>query len=158
MHSFPLLAATFLAVATSAAEPPPCHGRISGAVNGGFECVVTLKEVGEGMALFDVQPTAPVEGVPSFAAGSFQVPLPVEVRTYTLDALGQGRASLIDADGTLYSATKTTRQRGEVTIVLTSVKRDTKVPGTWVIHGSYRARLVPAGSASRSEVQLDVKF
>jgi hypothetical protein len=158
MRSLAILPTALLAAATVAAEPAACKGTISGIVTGKFDCVVTLKEVGDGLALFDVQPRGPVDGVQSYAPGSFQIPLPVEARSYTLDELGQGRASLIDGEGTLYSATKTTRQRGDVTIALQSLKKDPKAPGTWSVHGSYRARLLPAGSASTSEVFVDVKF
>lgn len=147
-----------LVAAPAAAEPVKCTGTLSGAVTAKFSCAVTLVDVGDGMALLDLRLDGPVEGVQSFAPGSFQVPLPVQARRYAMEALGQGRASLIDAAGTLFSATRTTRSRGDVTIVLRGVERDAARPGSWIVHGTYRARLVPSGSATRDEVHVDVSF
>ena len=60
--------------------------------------------------------------------------------------------------GTLYTATKTSGQRGEVEVTLTSVKRKPAAKDAWVVHGSYRARLLPAGSGKSGEVVVEVKF
>ena len=151
------LAALSPAAPSRAAETAPCVGALTGAVSAKFECAATLTATAEG-PLFFVGLRAPVDGVASFAPGAFLIDGPVEARTYTLATLGQGRASLAAEGGTLYTATKTTGQRGEVTLVLRSVKKDPARPGSWVIHGSFRTRLVPAASASRNEVVADVTF
>jgi hypothetical protein len=69
-----------------------------------------------------------------------------------------GRASVAADGGTLYTATRTTGQRGEVKLVLATVKKTAKVKGTWEVHGTYRARLIPAGGGKTGEVVVDVKF
>ena len=65
-----------------------------------------------------------VAGAPGYAPGAFEIPLPVEAKTYTLDSLGQGRASVAAEGGVLYTATKTSGHRGEVEVAFTSVKKE----------------------------------
>ena len=150
-------AAAALAVSTARAEPA-CQGRLSGKVTGTFTCDVTLSEPGDGEAMFVVQPRGPIPDVPAYAPGAFRVPLPVRARTFTLDDLGMGKASVAAEGGALYTATKTTGQRGEVTLVLREVKQDPGKKGAWVVHGTYRARLVPAGAGKQGDVLVEVAF
>jgi hypothetical protein len=137
---------------------PACQGTLSGMVKGTFACDVTLTEPGDGEALFVVQPRGPVPDVPSYAPGAFRVPLPISARTYTLDDLGMGKASVAAEGGTLYTATRTSGQRGEVTLVLRTVKQDQGKKGSWIVHGTYRARLIPAGAGKQGEVIVEVTF
>ena len=65
---------------------------------------------------------------------------------------------VIAAEGSaLYTATRTTSQRGEVTLVLTSVRKGPGGKGH-VAHGTYRAKLVPVGAGKSGEVVIDVTF
>jgi hypothetical protein len=77
---------------------------------------------------------------------------------YRLEDLGMGMASLAIDGGALYTATKTSSRRGEVTLELKSVKPDPALRGAFVVHGSYRARLVPAGSGKTGEILFEVTF
>jgi hypothetical protein len=120
--------------------------------------VATLRQGEEGLALFVIEGTTPVAGAPGYAPGAFEIPLPVEAKTYRLDSLGQGRASVAAEGGVLYTATKTSGHRGEVEVAFTSVKKEPGAEGGWVVHGSYRARLVPVGSGRSGEVVIEVKF
>jgi hypothetical protein len=147
-----------LATSTAAGADPSCQGRLSGKVSGTFACDVSLVEPGDGEATFVVQPRGPIPDVPAYAPGAFRLPLPVSAGTFTLDDLGMGKASVAAEGGALYSATKTTGQRGEVTLVLRTVKRDPKSPGSWIVHGTYRARLIPAGAGKEGEVIVEVTF
>jgi hypothetical protein len=96
--------------------------------------------------------------VPVYKPGSFLVPAPVKAKRYRLDDLGMGMASLAIDGGALYTATRTSSQRGEVTLELRSVKPDRARPGAYVVHGSYRARLIPAGGGKTGEVLFEVTF
>jgi hypothetical protein len=100
----------------------------------------------------------PVEGVPSLVPGSFMLPDAPRTGTYRLDDLGMGKASVALEGGTLYTAAKTSSRRGEVTLQLTSVTGSEKAPGAYDVHGTYRARLLPAGGGKTGEVVVDVKF
>jgi hypothetical protein len=154
-----LLAAALLALpALAASAEPTCQGTLSGKVTGSFTCDVALVEPGDGQATFMVQPRGPVADVPAYAPGAFRLPLPVTAGTYTLDDLGMGKASVAAEGGALYTATKTSGQRGEVTLVLRSVKQDPKRPGVWIAHGTYRARLIPAGAGKQGDVVVEVSF
>ena len=111
-----VLAALAFSFASTAAAEPTCQGRLSGKVTGTFACDVSLTEPGDGEAMFVVQPRGPVPDVPAYAPGAFRVPLPVRTGRFTLDDLGMGKASVAAEGGVLYTATKTTGQRGEVTL------------------------------------------
>lgn len=76
----------------------------------------------------------------------------------TLDDLGMGKASVAAEGGVLYTATKTTGQRGEVTLVLREASRDPGRKGAWIVHGTYRARLIPAGAGKEGDVLVEVTF
>lgn len=136
----------------------PCKGTLSGKVKGSFTCDAGILSTGDGKAAFIVRPRGPIEGVPAYAPGAFEIPLPPRIGTYTLDDLGMGKASVAADGGAYYSATKTTGQRGEVTLVLRSVKKDPKVDGAWIVHGTFKARLPPAGGGKEGEVVVEVTF
>jgi hypothetical protein len=153
-----LCALTLLVLAAAqAAAPPACKASLSGSVKAEFECLVAVTEFEEG-AVFVLHAQAPVSGIPSVVPGAFKLPLPVQAGTYTLDTLGHGKASVAAEGGTLYTATKTSGQRGEVTLTFTKVAKDPKSKGAYVVHGSYRARLVPAGGGKQGEVVVEARF
>jgi hypothetical protein len=145
-------------LAASAADPAPCAGKLSGAVKGAFACEVRVTATPEGRPGFTIAARNAVEEVPTYQPGSFELPGAPEARTYTLGDLGQGIASVAKEGGTLFTASKTFSQRGEVTLILRSVKPAPGEPGTWIVHGSYRARLIPAGAGKSGEVLVDVTF
>jgi len=155
----PLVAAALLAslAAPAAAKDQGCRGTISGAVKGAFTCKLGAFAK-DGSHYLVIEPLVPVEGVPGYWPGSFELPGKPEARRYSLDELVAGRASVAAEGGALYSATKTSGQRGEVTLQLRSVKPDPAAAGRFRVHGSYRARLVPVGAGKSGEVLLDVTF
>jgi hypothetical protein len=154
-----ILVSLLLAAGTAVhAAPPACEGTLSGAVTARFACTVVLATQPDGATYLVIHGNAPIEGVPSYAPGAFEIPGPVAERTYTLDTLGMGRASVAAEGGTLYMASKTSAQRGEVTLVLLRVIKDPAAPGTFVAHGTYRARLLPVGAGKPGEVVVDVRF
>ena len=119
---------------------------------------MTVTETEEGDALFAIEPKAPIAGVPSYAPGAFRLPPPVEARTYTIETIGPGRASVAADGGALYTATRTTGRRGEVRLTFDKLARNPGAPGTWTAHGTYRAVLVPAGAGKAGEVVVEVRF
>jgi len=152
------LALAFTVAATpAAAAPSRCKATLSGAVKAEFECLVAATEI-EGGALFVLHAKDPVPGIPSVVPGAFEIPLPVQAGTHTLDTLGQGKASVAAEGGTLYVASKTSGQRGEVTVTFTKAVKDARSKGAYVVHGSYRARLVPAGGGKQGEVIVEARF
>ncbi len=159
MRATIVAAATLLALAAPTARAvPTCEGRLSGKVSGTFACDVSLVEPGDGEATFVVQPRGPIPDVPAYAPGAFRMPLPVAAGTYTLDDLGMGKASVAAEGGVLYTATKTSGQRGEVTLVLRTVTPAPGAKGAWIVHGTYRARLIPAGAGKQGDVVVEVTF
>ena len=158
MRSRVALAAILLAAAAPAlAAPRECRGALTGSVKGKFDCTVAVVEK-EGAFYLVIDGKDPIDGVPGYAPGSFEIPERVEARTYTLDTLGPGRATVAAEGGTLYTASKTSIQRGEVTLTLTSVKKGGKAKGAYIVHGTYRARLPPAGGGKSGEVTVEVEF
>jgi hypothetical protein len=139
------------------AGAPGCRGTLSGSVQASFECLAGVVARGDALYLV-IETIGPIEGVPACAPGAFEIPGPVETRTYTLDSLGMGRASVAAEGGTLYTATKTTGRRGEVSLTLTSVKKGAAGRWAYSVHGSYRARLIPAGAGKTGEVVVQVAF
>jgi len=134
---------------------PGCRGTISGSVKGKFSCSVRVTVEGQSSYLA-IEPTGPVEGVPAFWPGSFQLAGALAARSYRLEDMEAARASVAAEGGTLYTATKTMSQRGEATLRLTRVPRGAKTGA--VVHGSYRARLVPAGAGKSGEVVVEARF
>jgi hypothetical protein len=131
---------------------------VTGAVRATFACVAELITTPDGKPVFAITPTDAIPDVPAYRPGAFELPPPPAPGTYTLDGLGMGIASLAAEGGTLYTATKTSSQRGEVTLTLRSVKPDPERPGGYVVHGTYRARLIPAGGGKQGEVVFEVSF
>jgi hypothetical protein len=152
------LAATVLAAAAPRPAAAACKGRISGDARGAFACIVTLAPADDGTPVFTITPKDVLPDIPVYKPGSFQVPAPVRPGTYRLAELGMGMASLAIDGGALYTATRTYSQRGDVTLELRSVKPDRARPGAYVVHGSYRARLIPAGGGKTGEVLFEVTF
>lgn len=135
----------------------PCRGKLSGSVKATFDCSAQLETDSEGRTFFVINPTGPIAKVPSCAPGAFELPGGAAAGSYTLDTLGMGRASVAAEGGTLYTATRTTGQRGEVRLKLTRVvPRSGKKAA--VVHGTYRARLLPAGAGKTGEVIVEVRF
>jgi hypothetical protein len=126
-------------------------------VTGSFECQASVYARG-GKLFFHIAPRAPVEGAPGFSPGTFELPERPTARTYTLDDLGMGRAAVAAEGGTLYNATKTSSQRGEVRLTLRRLRKDARAEGLYLVRGSYRARLVPAGGGKTGEVVVEVDF
>lgn len=154
----PLLLAC--AARAGAAEPPmkpACEGTLSGAVTGTFACTAVVA-TREGRTFFSLDGVGPLDGVASYAPGAFELEKGPAATTYTLETLGMGRASVAKDGGALYMASKTTSTRGEVTLVLASVKKDPKVKGAFTAHGTYRARLLPAHSGKEGEVLVEARF
>ena len=99
-----------------------------------------------------------VTRVPTYQPGSFELPHRPVAETYTLDTIGRGMASVAKEGGTLFTATKTSGQRGELVLTFRSVKADPNVKGAYAVRGTYRARLVPTGYGKRGEVLVEVDF
>jgi hypothetical protein len=152
------LAAIVLAAIVPGAAAAACRGEISGDIKAKFSCVATLGPAEDGTPVFTITPKDVVPDVPVYKPCSFQMPVPVKPGKYGLDDLGMGMASLAIEGGALYTAAKTSSRRGEVTLELKSVKPDPARPGGFIVHGSYRARLVPAGDGKKGEVVFDVSF
>jgi hypothetical protein len=159
MSRRPALIAALLAASAApvAAAEPGCRGTLAGSVRGSFACSAAVV-AREGVSYFVVEPAGPVDGVPAYAPGAFEIPGNVEARTYDLDSLGMGRASVAAEGGTLYTATKTANRRGEVRLTLRTVRSVAGSPGAYAVHGTYRARLVPAGDGKTGEVIVEVRF
>ena len=158
MRRYLAIAVALLALPAGAAEPPSCKGTLAGQVKGSFTCDVSVWTTEQGVPVLAIQARDPIDGVPSCVPGAFELPPPVRAGTYTLDELGMGKASVAAVGGTLYVASKTTGQRGEVKLVLLKVMENQKAKGTWIVHGTYRARLIPAGAGKEGEVVVEATF
>lgn len=150
-------AAALPSAAADKARAQGCRGTLSGAVQGKFLCTARVFTQGD-TVYFSIDPAGPLKDIPGYSPGSFEIPDKVEARTWTLDQLGVGRASAAHKNGTLYSAQKTSSQRGEVKLTLRSAVSDPKAKGAWIVHGKYRARLPPAGAGKEGEVTVEVEF
>ncbi len=162
MHDRLLALAPFIALSLAAASKPSaphgCRGTLSGEAKGAFTCLALFSTTEAGKVVFEIVPKDPIPDVPVYKPGAFELPGAPAVRTYTLDDLGMGMASAAVEGGALYTATKTSSQRGEVTLTVGSVERDPKWPGTWSVHGTYRARLVRVGGGQSGEVVVEATF
>ncbi len=152
------VAALSLSAAPRPAEPGVCTGKITGPVTATFTCLADVERTEAGTPVFVITPRDTIADVPVYKPGAFELPGAPEARTYTLADLGLGMASLAVEGGALYTATKTSSQRGEVTLTFRSVKPDPARPGWWAVHGTYRARLVPASAGKTGEVVFEVSF
>lgn len=135
-----------------------CEGTLSGDAKATFPCSVVLGTQAGGEHAFVISVPAPVEGIPSLVPGAFQLPAAPRPGTYTLAELGMGKAAVAVEGGALYTAAKTSSQRGEVTLALTSVRKRRNVPGGYDVRGAYRAKLVPVGGGKTGEIVVDVRF
>ncbi len=151
-----LLAGSCPALAGEA--PASCQGTLGGAVTGSFTCLAGAVPGDDGQVFFVITALDAVRGVVTYQPGSFELRRPVAPGTYTLETLGVGMATVAAEGGTLFSATKTSSQRGEVTLSLRSVTPDPARPGGFAVHGSLRARLLPAGAGKTGEVVVEVRF
>jgi hypothetical protein len=156
--TFAPLAALALAALAAPAAPAACRGEVTGSISARFGCLAEVVTSPDGKPVFVITPTDAIADVPVYKPGAFQLPAPPKAGRYTLDELGMGMASLAAEGGTLFTATKTSSRRGEVTLTLRTVKRDPARPGAYVVHGSYHARLVPAGGGKQGEVVFEVTF
>jgi hypothetical protein len=138
------------------AAPPPCKGSVSGSVSGSFTCAATVF-ARDGEFYFELASAEMPKDVLAWQPGTFTLDGPPAARTYTLDTLGPGMSRVAKEGGTLFTATKTGAQRGEVTLVLRAVKAG-KEKGIWQVHGTYRARLLPVGAGKTGEVVVEAKF
>ncbi len=159
------LVATILAVGMilpvpgTAGEPAGrCRGTLSGAVKREFRCSASVVQEAGGPPVFTIVPLEELAGVPSYVPGSFEIPAPPAPGSFTLDTLGMGRAVVALENGTLYSAAKTSSQRGEVRLDLRRVKPVPSTPGSYEVEGRFRARLLPAASARKDDVVVEVSF
>jgi hypothetical protein len=162
MRLHPRALVALAAVAASVgprAAAAECRGKISGDIEATFTCVVSVAPGGdEGGPVFTITAKDVLDRIPVYKPGSFLLPAPVKPGTYRLDDLGMGMASLAIDGGALYTAAKTSSHRGEVTLELKSVKPARGTAGAFVVHGRYRAKLVPAGGGKTGEVSFDVSF
>lgn len=152
-----LLSPSLARAATDVPRQVRCTGTLSGSVKGTFGCVAEIVKGDGGKLMFVLRPEDTIDGVPTYQPGSFELPGPPAARRYTLDALGMGMASVAAEGGALYTATKTSSQRGEVTLTFTAAKAP-RGTGGWTVHGTYRARLIPAGAGKQGEVIVEARF
>ncbi len=152
------LAVLVLVAALPAVAADACKGTLSGKVTGSFTCDAGVTTTPDGKLVFFIQPRGPIDGVPAYSPGMFELPGAPKAQTYTLDDLGMGKASVAADGGAFYSATKTSSQRGEVTLVLRSAKPNAKEKGNWIVHGTFMARMPPAGGGKQGEVVVEVTF
>jgi hypothetical protein len=132
-----------------------CSGKLSGAAKGSFDCVVEVTIGSEGQSYLVIAPKGPVEGVRAFSPGAFEFAGPLAAGSYDLASLVAARSSLITDDGALFSATKTTGARGELTLTLQSVTKDR---GKTLASGMLRVRLLPSGTLKSGDVRVEVEF
>jgi hypothetical protein len=156
-----LLPSCILVLALSALSPGAraaersCSGKLSGAAKGSFDCEVTVTDGAEGQSYLVIATKGPMEGVRAFSPGAFEFAGKLAAGSYDLASLVAARASLITEDGALFSATKTTGARGELTLTLQSVKQHA---GKTLASGVLRARLLPSGTLKSGEVFVEVTF
>jgi len=153
-------AALALAAGPARAEPAGCSGTLSGAFKAAFKCGVVVRDLGDGTAVIEIALTEKdIPGVTSVGLGGWIIPGTPAKGSYPFAALGQGRSSLIlEADGTLFSAQRTSQERGEVSLTLTKVTKSTKAPGTYQVSGSFTAILPAAASRRTDTIVVKVKF
>ncbi len=161
--SLAIAAALALAAgAVRAADPAPagCTGTLSGAVTGTFKCGVLVRDLEDGTAVLEIKLVEKPDTLDAFFPGNWILPGGPKVQAYPFEVLGHGRSSLIVVEGgTLYSAQRSSSERGEVTIVLTRVTPQKTKPATWAVGGSLRATLPPAASLNKkAPIVLDVRF
>jgi hypothetical protein len=153
------LAATLTPQRASAEAPAACTGTLSGAFTATFKCSAKVRDLEDGTSVFELQQTEKVDGLTAFGPGAWIIPGAPEKRAYPFDALGLGKSSVVlDKEGTLYIASRTMQARGEASLQLTSVTAQKALPLTWIVHGTFRARLVPSANTRTDEIVVQVKF
>ncbi|HEU4383938.1 MAG TPA: hypothetical protein VFR85_10630 [Anaeromyxobacteraceae bacterium] len=152
------LLAVLLASAPAGARGEPCVGTLSGAVQGTFDCQVTLGKGGDGAIVFAVTAASSPAGIRSFAPGTLTFRGPLKVQSYSWRDMTQGKASLSTAGGAVFSAATGQGGKGEAQLTVDEAERYAQLRGRHVVKGSYRARLVPEQGSKGGEVVVDVDF
>ena len=150
--------AILLAAPPARAQAPGCSGTLSGAVTGAFDCTVAMGKAAGKAISFVLTPAAKVPGTKAFAPGALEIRGPLEKKTYTSRALGQGKATLTTEAGAIFTATAGKGGKGEMALTIAEAERYAQLPGRYVVNGTYQARLVPAKKAKKGEVVVDVQF
>jgi hypothetical protein len=157
--SLAAVVAALLAAPPARAQDSGCSGKLSGAVEGTFDCKVAIDKGGAaGKISFVITPAANVPGTRSFAPGDLELGGPLKTQTYTVRALDRANASLTTSAGAAFTATGGKHGKGEVTLNIAQAERYAQLRGRYVVNGSYQARLVPAAGAKEAEVVVDVQF
>lgn len=159
-----LAAAALLLAAEPAPRPAPpaaaaggeaaCTATLSGAVSGTFTCVVEAS-FDEKRVVLAIKADGDVAGVKALLPARFELPPPLEARTYTLATLGAGEARVVLASGAEYVASGA---RGEVTLEVVGLERYVKPRARYQISGTLKARLVPTTPGATGEVHLEARF
>jgi hypothetical protein len=131
-----------------------CTGKVSGAVQADFACVVTAVKKAGGVVAFEVKVPAPVKGLKTFAPGSFSLKEPVANQTYTHRDLIGATSSAVTTAGKKFSASEKLGDRGDFSVEVEQVQAGRANLATMRIH----SHLVPADAKDKSEVQVDVQF
>lgn len=159
IFAFAVTCALSLPAEPARAEAPTCTGTLSGAVEGTFKCGLVVRDLGDGTAVLEFRLLEKPDTVDAFFPGNWIIPGEPAVRAYPFSDLGQGRTSLIVVkSGTLYSAQRSSTDRGDVTVVLSTVKASAAKPRTWEVHGSLRATTLSAASFRKDQVIVEARF
>jgi len=137
------------------AGAPTCHGTARGAVEGTFDCAVEARHLGESVGV-TFSALAQVGDAQSFGLGGFQLAAPLRVGQYALADMLAARSSVISGSGALYAATRTSRDHGEVRLVLKSIRP--LASGAYEVHGTLHAVLAPSGAARQDDITIEVEF
>jgi hypothetical protein len=132
-----------------------CHGTARGAVEGSFGCAVEARSLGEAVGV-TFSALAQVGDAQSFGLGGFQLAPPLRAGQYDLADMLAARSSVISSSGALYAATRTSRDHGEVRLVLRTVRP--LASGAYEVHGTLHAVLAPSGTARQDSITIDVEF
>lgn len=151
------LLAVLLASAPAGARADECQGRLSGAVQGAFDCTVAMGKGGSGRVSFAVTAAASPAGVRSLAPGAVEFRGPLGTRSYASRDLDRGKASLTTSAGTRFTFKAGKGGKGEATLDVAQAERYAQLRGRYVVNGSYQARLVPEKGAA-GEVVVAVQF
>lgn len=135
------------------ATPVTCTGTLSGAVQGQFQCRVTVAIDGA-TATFTVVPLTAVAGVRTLVPAAFQLTAPLRPQSYARDAITAGETVVELTGGQRYTASS---RRGEVALTLDSAERYRQAQNFYVVSGTLRAHLVGSGGPS-DEVVLELRF
>jgi hypothetical protein len=140
------------------ADGPACQGTLRGAVAGTFRCTVAARDGADGQLSIEFTALDLPGGAMTLAPGGFQLEPPLGPRTWSLAEMAAARVTVTASDGSLYSATRTSRSRGEVTLALREASRLAGSAGAWKVRGTLRAVLRPSGSPRTDEVVVELSF